>query len=139
MHKPLLPDVTLYVPHWWQLGMPLLPLADHMAPVPLKRKRDMSAEPKTDPAKRAYIQIRAHQTLDTAVSPAAIMEARGDLHPPASSTCAIASESHRIAYGTWTRQLCAWFQQASAGGPQKPRQPMSSPRAPSSRSRSLHT
>ena len=34
----------------------------------------------------------------------------------ASSTCAIASESHRIASGTWTRQLCASFQQASAGG-----------------------
>ena len=32
----------------------------------------------------------------------------------ASSTCAIASKSHRIAYGTWTRQLCAWFQQADA-------------------------
>ena len=30
----------------------------------------------------------------------------------ASSTCAIASKSHRIASGTWTRQLCAWFQQA---------------------------
>ena len=28
----------------------------------------------------------------------------------ASSTCALASESRRIAYGTWTRQLCAWFQ-----------------------------
>ena len=30
---------------------------------------------------------------------------------------------------TWTRQLCAWFQQASVGGPKKPNQPMSSPRA----------
>ena len=28
----------------------------------------------------------------------------------ASSTSALASESHRIACGTWTRQLCAWFQ-----------------------------
>ena len=37
--------------------MPLLPLADYMAPVPLKRKRDMSAEPKTNPAKRAYMGI----------------------------------------------------------------------------------
>ena len=27
---------------------------------------------------------------------------------------------------TWTRQLCAWFQQASVGGPKKPNQPMSS-------------
>ena len=34
----------------------------------------------------------------------------------ASSTCAIASESRRIAYGTWTRRRCAWFQQASVGG-----------------------
>ena len=50
----------------------------------------------------------------------------------ASSTCAVASESHRIACGTRTRQLCAWFQK-------KPSQPMSSPRAPSSRSRSLRT
>ena len=57
----------------------------------------------------------------------------------ASPTCAIASESHRIASGTWTRQLCASFQQASAGGPRGPKQPMSSPCAPSSRSRSLQT
>ena len=28
----------------------------------------------------------------------------------ASFTCALASESHRIACGTRTRQLCAWFQ-----------------------------
>ena len=33
----------------------------------------------------------------------------------ASSSCAVASESRRIAYGTWTRQLCARFQQASVG------------------------
>ena len=37
--------------------MPLLPPADYMAPVPLKRKRDRSAELKTDPAKRAYMRI----------------------------------------------------------------------------------
>ena len=43
----------------------------------------------------------------------------------ASSTCAIASESHRIACGTWSRQLCAWFHQASVGGPGEPNQPMS--------------
>ena len=30
----------------------------------------------------------------------------------ASSTCALASESHRIAYGTRTRQLRAWFQKS---------------------------
>ena len=30
----------------------------------------------------------------------------------ASSTCALASESHRIACGTRTRQLCAWFQKS---------------------------
>ena len=53
MHGPLPPDVTLDAPHWWLPGMPLLPPADHMAPVPLKRKRDASAEPKTDPTKRA--------------------------------------------------------------------------------------
>ena len=34
--------------------MPLLPPADYVAPVPLKRKRDTSAEPKTEHAKRAY-------------------------------------------------------------------------------------
>ena len=39
----------------------------------------------------------------------------------ASSTCAAASESHRIASGTWTRQLCASFQQASARGPRGPK------------------
>ena len=39
----------------------------------------------------------------------------------ASSICAIASESHRIACGTWTRQLCAWFQQASVGVDQEGR------------------
>ena len=49
MHAPLPPDVTL--------DAPLLPPADHMAPVPLKRKRDASAEPKTEPAKRAYRRI----------------------------------------------------------------------------------
>ena len=37
--------------------MPLLRPADYTAPVPLKRKRDMSAEPKTDPAKRAYMRV----------------------------------------------------------------------------------
>ena len=57
MHGPLPPDVTLEVPFWWQPGMPLLRPADYMAPVPLKRKRDMSAEPKTDPAKRAYMRV----------------------------------------------------------------------------------
>ena len=41
MHGPLPLDVTLDVPHWWLPGMPLLPPADYMAPVPLKRKRDM--------------------------------------------------------------------------------------------------
>ena len=34
----------------------------------------------------------------------------------ASSTCAIASEARRVACGTWTRQLCAWFHPASPGG-----------------------
>ena len=52
----------------------------------------------------------------------------------ASSTCAIASESRRIAYGTWTGQLCAWL-----GGPRGPNQPMSSPHAPSSQTRLLPT
>ena len=54
MHGPLPLDVTLDAPHWWLPGMPLLPPADYKAPVPLKRKRDTSAEPKTEPAKRAY-------------------------------------------------------------------------------------
>ena len=54
MHGPLPPDVTLDTPHWWLPGMPLLPPADYTAPVPLKRKRDTSAEPKRDPTKRAY-------------------------------------------------------------------------------------
>ena len=57
----------------------------------------------------------------------------------ASSTCAIASESRRIAFGTWTKQLCTSFQQATAGGPRRPSQPTSSPRAPSSRSCLLQT
>ena len=232
--------------------MPLLPPADHRTPVPVKRKRVTSAEPKTDPAKPASMRIPdeaklwfqdfhacqacvhgkslaynirqakhlvrelfgpvasdtfrrwhdggapdhrgrppmdlqpfalsrlANLTLAAARLPpcaararhriragrrwtwqflqqsAAIMEASRRLTPAtgrvrltlpengnssscASSTCAIASKSHRIASGTWTRQLCAWFQQASVGGPKKPSQPMSSPRAPSSRSRSLRT
>ena len=51
MHGPLPPHVTLDVPFWMQPGMPLLRPADYLAPVPLKRKRDMSAEPQTDPAK----------------------------------------------------------------------------------------
>ena len=58
MHGPLPPDVTLDAPHWWQPGMPLLPPTDDdMTPVPLKRKRDTSAEPKTDPVKRTYMRI----------------------------------------------------------------------------------
>ena len=57
MHRPSTLDVTLDAPYWWQPGMPLLPPADYMAPVPLKRKRDTSAEPKTDPAKRTYMRI----------------------------------------------------------------------------------
>ena len=56
MHRPLPPYVTLDVPHWWQPGMPLLRPTDYMELVPLKRKRDMSAEPKTDPAKRAHMR-----------------------------------------------------------------------------------
>ena len=39
---------------WWLPGTPLLPPADHIAPVRLKRKRDVSAAPQTEPAKRAY-------------------------------------------------------------------------------------
>ena len=58
MHGPLPPDVTLDVPHWWQPGMPLLPPADFMAPVPLKRKRDTSAEPK-DRSREANIPDEA--------------------------------------------------------------------------------
>ena len=53
MHGPLPPDVTLDVPHWWQLGMPLLCPTDFLAPAPLKRKR---VESKTDPAKQAYMR-----------------------------------------------------------------------------------
>ena len=34
-----------------------------MAPVPLKRKRDMSAEPKTDPMKRAYMLVPGEAKL----------------------------------------------------------------------------
>ena len=54
MHGPLAPDVTLDAPCWWQPAMPLLPPGDSMAPVPLKRKRDMSAEL---PAKRTYMRV----------------------------------------------------------------------------------
>ena len=264
MHGPLPPDVTLDAPHWWQPGMPLLPPADYVAPVPLKRKRDTSAEPKTEHAKRAYVrtpdeaklwfaglpclssacprQVARLQHSPGEAAGAGALRARGARHIPqmarqaahvtlaadrpwsyhhlpfrvsrtshmpsrpgsasasplgststavccasstsnssperngrgssyaacsshgnsrrlaratgrarltlpesvnfcscASSTCAIASKSHRIASGTWTRQLCASFQQASAGGARGPNQPMSSPRAPSSRSRLLQT
>ena len=199
MHGPLPPDVTLGAPYWWQPGMPLLPPADHRAPVPLKRKRVTSAEPKTDPAKRAYMRVpdtaklwfqdfhayqarvwqvtRIHYSPGEAFGTGAF-RARGTRHihggardlggrPPstsissrarngrgssyaacsshgysrrltpatgrarltlpesvnfcscASSTCTIAPKSHRIASGTWTRRLCAWFHQASVGGPKK--------------------
>ena len=256
-HGPLPPDVTLNAPYWWQPGMPLLPLVDYMAPVPLKRKRDTSAEPKTDYAKRTYMRIadeaklwfqdfhayqarvhrktlaynirgakhlvpelfgpvaadtfrrwhdggapdhRGRQPVDlppfglsrlsnlthafaARLSPSVHtwqhvyrrvlreldigfepkkewtrqflrslqlswkLAGRVRLTSPenanfcscASSTCAIASKSHRISSGTWTRQLCAWIQQASVGGPKKPSQPVSSSRVPSSRSRSLRT
>ena len=262
MHGPTPTDVTLDPPHWWQPGMPLLPPADHMAPVPLKRKRGASAEPKTDPAKRTNMRIpdeaklwfvdfhayqaRVHReslAYNIRLAKHLVRSSSGPWHPThsaggmtaahvtsaadhpwtcqhspfrvtshmpsrvgsvsaslpvgststtvccarstsnssladdgrgssyaacsshgnsrrlapatsrarltlpesanfcscASSTCAIASKSHRIASGTWTRQLCARFQQASVGGPRGPKQPMSSPRAPSSRSRSLRT
>ena len=234
MHGPLPPDVTLDAPHWWLPGMQLLPPADYVAPVRLKRKRDVSAEPKTETAKRAYrrtpdeaklwfqdfhaYQARVHgkslaynirrakQLVPELFGPVAPDTFRrwhdsGAPHHPwtchhstcrvsrtshmpsrpasasasplgststavccasstsnsspaddgrgsfcaacsshgssrrltpatgrarltlqesvnfcscASSTCAIASESHRIASGTWTRQLCASFQQATA-------------------------
>ena len=39
-----------------RIGGNLAP-ADHMAPVPLKRKRDTFAEPKTDPVKRTYMRM----------------------------------------------------------------------------------
>ena len=57
MHGPLPPDVTL--------DAPLLPPADYVAPVPLKRKRNTSAEPKT--AREASIQ--AHTRRGEAVVP----------------------------------------------------------------------
>ena len=57
MHGPLPPDSTPNVWRWWQCRMPLLPPTDYMAPVPLKRKRDTSAEPKRDPTKRAHTRI----------------------------------------------------------------------------------
>ena len=58
---PLPPDVTLDAPYWWQPGMPLLPPADYVAPVPLKRKHDRYAELRTDPAKHtcAYTTRRS--------------------------------------------------------------------------------
>ena len=246
MYGLLPPDVTLDAPYRWQPGMPLLPPADYMAQVSLKRKRDMSAEPKRDPAKRACSRVptrrscgswtsrpitrvsmarhthslttfagrniwcrnssgpwhpthsaggltAAHLTSTAgrpwschhspfrvlrtslmpprpgSVSPSTLgststavccMSPTSNSSPPdigrssfctacryhgssrrlapgtgrvrltlqeianscsyASSACATASESRRIAYGTWTRQLCAWFQQASVGGPKKP-------------------
>ena len=57
MRGPLPPDSTPNVPHWWQPGTPLLRPTDYMAPVPLKCKRVTSAEPKTDPAKRAHMRV----------------------------------------------------------------------------------
>ena len=62
MHGPL----PLDAPHWWQPGMPLLPPADHKAPVPLKRKRVTYAGPKKDHAKRA---LHAHTRRGEAVVP----------------------------------------------------------------------
>ena len=66
MHGPLPPDVTLDVPHWWQLGMPLLRPTDHVVSVPRKRKHLMSVEsetvveadlaPMSSPVKRAYMR-----------------------------------------------------------------------------------
>ena len=229
MHGPLPPEVTFDVPYWWQLGMPLSRPVNHIAPVPVKRKRDKPAEPKTDRAKRAYVRapdeaklwfvdfhayharVQARHTLAafawrsswcrsssgpwhptrstgmTALPPLALSRLANlsravaarlslsvhswqhvyrrvlreldiEFEPGsrwtgvrltlpenantcscASSTCAIASESHRIAYGTWTRQLCAWFQQASVGGARRANQPMCSLRARSSRSHLLQT
>ena len=141
MHGPLPPDVTLDVPHWWQPGMPLLCPTDFLAPAPLKRKR---VESKTDPAEQAYMRVPDEAKLWFVDFHACHARVHGKTYSAtscdcASSTCAIASESHRIAYGTWTRQLCAWFLQVNVGGPRGPNQPLSSPRAPSSRSHLLQT
>ena len=58
LHGLLPPDVTLDVPYiGGNLECHCYHRRTHMAPVPLKRKRDMSAEPKTDPAKRAYMRV----------------------------------------------------------------------------------
>ena len=141
MHGPLPPDVTLDVPQWWQPGMPLLCRTDFLAPAPLKRKR---VESKTDPAKQAYMRVPDEAKLWFVDFHSYHARVHGKAYSAtscvcASSTCAIASESHGIAFGTWTRQLCEWFLQVSVGGPRGPNQPMSSARAPSSRSHLLQT
>ena len=115
MHGPLPPGVTLDVPHSWQPGMPLLCLTDFLAPAPLKRKR---VESKTDPAKQAHTRVPDAAKLWFVDFHANHARVHGKTYSAtscdcASSTCAIASESHMIAYGTWTRQLCAWFLQVS--------------------------
>ena len=114
MHGPLPPDVTLDVPHWRQPGMPLLCPTDFLAPAPLKRKR---VESKTDPAKQAYMRGARRGEAVVRGLPRFITPVSMARH------AAIASESHRIGYGTWTRQLYAWFLQVNVGGPRGPNQP----------------
>ena len=101
------------------------------------RELDIEFEPRWNGRDRFYTACRYHgssQRLTPAVGRVRLtLPESVNFCSCASSTCAIASESRRIASGTWTRQLCAWFQQASVGGPRGPSQPMSSPRAPSSR------
>ena len=80
MHGPLPPDVTFDAPHWWQPGMPLLPPANYMAPVPLKRKRDTSAEPKTDPFS-PWQDTRSQHSPGEASGTGAL-RARGSRHVP---------------------------------------------------------
>ena len=64
-----------------------------MAPVPLKRKHDTSAEPKTDPVKRTYMRIpdeaklwfkdfHAHQARVHEASGAGALRAHGIRHIP---------------------------------------------------------
>ena len=126
MHGPLPQDVALDVPHWWQPGMPLLCPTDFLTPAPLKRKRVESKTRVPDEAKLWFVDFHAyHARVHGKTFSATSCDC-------ASSTCAIASESDRIAFETWTRQLCAWYLQVSVGGPRGPNQPLSSPRAPSS-------
>ena len=93
------------------------------------RELDIEFEPKSERTRQFYAACSYHGSSRRLANAAGRVRLTlpeiANSCTRASSTCAIASESRRIAYGIWTSQLCAWFQQASVGGPRGPSQPMS--------------